>query len=102
MWFWRKPRLDTWRAGYAVRCDYPGFGTHEYVGFRIYERAAVRFAKADADYFRRGPVRVVHSVVVISLRDFELHARRRDCRAPDCPITTQPLTRVRATDRGER
>jgi hypothetical protein len=87
-WFWGKPRLAGWRTGFAVRCDYPGDGTHDLVGFRRTEESAHRFATADAAFYRRGPLRMRHSVIVISLRDFQLHAKRRGCRSPDCPIAT--------------
>lgn len=88
MWFWGKPRLALWRTGFAVRCDYPADGTHELVGFRRTLGRATRFARADAAFYRRGPLRMRHSVVLVSVRDFQLHAKRRGCRSPDCPIAT--------------
>jgi hypothetical protein len=72
-------------AGFAVRCDYPSLGTHEFVGFRATFPRALAFGEADAAFFRRGPLRMDHSVVVMSLRDFDVHAHRKDCRSPDCP-----------------
>src|SRR4051812_21405195 len=81
MWFWGKPRLAGWRTGFAVRCDYPADGTHELVGFRRTLGRATRFAVADAAFYRRGPLRMRHSVVLISLRDFQLHAKRLGCRS---------------------
>jgi hypothetical protein len=72
-------------SGFAARCDYPTLGIHEFVGFRRSYWAALRFARRDAAFYRRGPLRMVHSVVVMSLRDFDLHAHRPSCQAPDCP-----------------
>jgi len=78
-------RLPSWQAGYAVRRDWPD-GTHELVGFRFLRIRAERFAQQDRAYWRRGPLRpYAYAVVVISRRDFRLHARRYDCRSPDCP-----------------
>jgi hypothetical protein len=50
-------------------------------------RAAERFARRDREFWRRGPLHPrTWSVVVVSRRDALLHANRRDCRAPDCPV----------------
>lgn len=76
---------EVWRAGFVVRCDFPVAGTHEFNGFRFRESAAYRFAAADAAFYAKGGVKVVHSVVRMSRRDFDLHAKRRECRSPDCP-----------------
>jgi len=78
-------RVASWQAGHAVRRDWPD-GTHELVGFRCLRVRAERFAKQDQAYWRRGPLRpCAYAVVVISRRDFRLHAHRHDCRSPDCP-----------------
>jgi hypothetical protein len=77
--------METWRAGYAVRRDWPD-GVHEFVGFRATRLEADRFVDGDRGYWRRGPVRpLAWTVVVISRRDFDLHAGRHECRSPDCP-----------------
>jgi hypothetical protein len=73
-------------VGFAVRCDYPSLGTHEFVGFRRTYPKVVAFAARDAAFFVRGPLRMVHSVVAIRLAAFELHVR--DCRSADCPTAT--------------
>jgi hypothetical protein len=75
-------------VGFAVRCDYPTLGTHEFVGFRRTYPKAVAFAAADAVFFRPGPLRMVHSVVAIRLAEFESHAR--DCRSSAC-ATAAPM-----------
>lgn len=85
--------LDSWRAGFAVRRDWPD-GAHEFVGFRTAEPDADRFVDADRNYWRRGPLRPgAWSVVVISRRDFELHAVRLDCHSPDCPMALATVCR---------
>jgi hypothetical protein len=86
-----KPLRD-WEAGVAVRRDWPD-RTHEFVHFGDLvngsegeaRAGANRFIDADRAYWRRGPWRPTHELVMISLRDFELHRSRPDCRAPDCP-----------------
>jgi hypothetical protein len=85
-----------WEAGYAVRRDWTD-GTHELVGFHWTDTSAARFVDRDRHYWRRGPMRP-HSwaVVVISRRDFDLHAKRHDCRAPDCPAPTVRQRREQA------
>jgi hypothetical protein len=95
-WFLGRPRMDSAAAGFAVRVDYPTVGTHEFVGFRRNANRAARLCRACALYYARGPLRMEHSVVVMSLRDFELHVRRRDCRAPDCPRVGGPSVARRA------
>jgi len=90
----RVRRLASWQAGYAVRRDWPD-GTHELVGFGFLRVRAERFAKQDQAYWRPGPLRpYAYAVVVVSRRDFRLHARRYDCRSLDCPsaATTQART----------
>src|SRR5215813_11877974 len=47
--------------------------THQFVGFRLTEEEAARFLAGDYEYWRKGPMRPIHNVVVISGRDFELH-----------------------------
>jgi hypothetical protein len=37
--------------------------------------------------------------VVISLRDFQLHRSRPNCRAPDCPTGHTTVHRVRRSQR---
>jgi hypothetical protein len=78
------PRAAAWTPGWAVRRDWPD-GCHQFVRFEVSEESARAFVRGDARYWRRGPIRPKHSVVVISARDFELHRRRDPCRAPDCP-----------------
>lgn len=79
-------RPDAWQAGHAVRRDWPD-GTHDIVGWRTTAGKAERFARRDRECWRRGPLRPrTWSVVVISRRDVQLHGRRHDCRAPDCPV----------------
>jgi hypothetical protein len=81
-----KPRIEPWRPGYAVRRDWVTLGgSHEFIGFAMTRANAGWRAVADRAYWRRGPARPQHSVVEISMRDFVLHAGRRDCRSPDCP-----------------
>jgi hypothetical protein len=87
-WFWARPRMSAMDVGFAVRCDYPSLGTHEFVGFRRSYPKAVAFAARDAAFFGRGPLRMVHSVVAMRLGEFESHAR--DCRSPQCP-TAAPM-----------
>ncbi len=77
-------RVEPWRAAYSVRRDWPD-GTHEFVGLRISAKAAANFLARDRRFWRRAPMRPTHGVVEISIRDFDLHAARRGCRAPDCP-----------------
>jgi hypothetical protein len=98
-WFWGRPRMDPAESGFAVRCDYPGLGSHEFVGFRRRFGRALRLAARDAAFYRRGPLRTVHTVVWMSLRDFDLHASRPECRAPDCPAAVGTPEQV-ATQRG--
>src|SRR6266568_4067097 len=82
----RSRPVQDWRAGCAVRRDWPD-GTHDIVGWRATALKAERFARRDREFWRRGPLRPrTWSVVVISRRDVLLHAKRRDCRAPDCPV----------------
>lgn len=69
-----------------MRRDWILDGTHEFVGFRATACEAALFIDADWSFWSKGPVRPKWSVVVISRRDFDLHARRRGCRAPDCPV----------------
>jgi hypothetical protein len=77
-------RPDTARL--AVRRDWPG-GGHEFVRFGTGSMEARLFIERDRQFWRRGPMRPVHTVVEISFRDFVLHHRfRRMCRAPDCPM----------------
>jgi len=77
-------RIEPWEAGFAVRRDWPD-RTHEFVRFGAIEADLAGFVEADRAYWRNGPWRPAHEVVVISQRDFDLHRRRPDCRAPDCP-----------------
>jgi hypothetical protein len=81
----RSPARQPWEAGYAVRRDWPD-GTHEIIGFRWTAAAAARLLAGDRHYWRRGPLRPsAWAMVVVSRRDFDLHARRPGCRSPDCP-----------------
>jgi hypothetical protein len=83
--------MESWQVGFAVRRDWPD-GSHEFVRFCLSEGEAASFVTSDRAYWRRGPWRPVHAVVCISVRDFELHADRRLCRAPDCPAATSVPT----------
>jgi hypothetical protein len=98
-WFWGRPHMRPAGSGFVVRCDYPSLGAHEFVGFRRSYWRALRFARRDAAFYRRGPLRMVHSVVVMSLRDFDLHRHRASCRAPDCPGSPWPVSGAAWRDR---
>jgi hypothetical protein len=75
----------SWEPGYAVRREWPD-GVHEFIRFRESDSTLYRFIESDREFWRHGPLRPTSwSVVVISRRDFDLHGKRRDCRAPDCP-----------------
>ena len=76
-----------WRAGVAVRRDWPGTG-HDFVRLCDTVDEVDRFIKGDRKFWCRGPVQPVYSTVAMSLRDFNLHRRRGICRAPDCPMST--------------
>lgn len=83
-----RARGQSWRAGWAVRRDWPD-ATHELVGFRVRMPAAARFVDRDRAFWCRGPMRPTSwALVVVSRRDFDLHAGRRYCRAPDCAAPT--------------
>jgi hypothetical protein len=85
-----------WEAGYAVRRDWAD-GTHELVGFRWTGASASRFVDRDRRYWRRGPLRPCSwAVVMVSRRDFDLHATRHECRAPDCPTAAASQYREQA------
>jgi hypothetical protein len=88
-------RERLWQPGFAVRRDWPD-GVHEFVGFRLTEGETALFLVGDYEYWRKGPMRPVHSLVVIGGRDFELHHGRRDCRSPDCPVTELPVSECEA------
>jgi hypothetical protein len=81
----RPSSSSRWLAVYAVRRDWPD-GSHEFVGARDSKADAQRFVERDRQYWLPGPLRPEWSVVEISVRDFDLHAKRYGCRAPDCPI----------------
>ena len=77
MWFWGKPaRMRPSAAGFATRCEFPD-GSHEFVGFRRTAGKAARFARRDAAFYRRGPLRLAHGVVEISLRDARIRCSIR-------------------------
>lgn len=77
--------MEPWETGFAVRREWPD-GTHQLVGFSSRQAAMVRFIRRDRSFWRPGPLRPRSwEVVAVSRRDFVLHARRRDCRSPDCP-----------------
>src|SRR4051812_14099620 len=83
----RVRRMEPWEAGYAVRRDWPD-GSHDLVGFRSVSAKLGGFIRRDRAYWRRGPLRPDRwTVVVVSRRDFDLHAARPGCRSPDCPPT---------------
>jgi hypothetical protein len=72
-------------AGFAVWRRWPD-GMHDLIGPCPSPRVAQRRLEADRRYWRRSAWRPVeYRVVAVSRRDFDLHRRRRDCRAPDCP-----------------
>ena len=86
-------RHSSWQSSWAVRRDWPD-GAHEFIGVRRTRRAAQRIGRGDQAFWRRSPLIPNLSVVEISKRDFELHARfRRDCKAPDCPAPKLPVNR---------
>jgi hypothetical protein len=91
-------RIEPWRAGFAVRRQWPD-RTHEFVRFGRTESRAARFIQSDRTFWRRGPWRPDHAIVVISLRDFELHRDRPACRAPDCPTGPDVVHRQPRPDR---
>jgi hypothetical protein len=98
-WLVRHRGQGAWCSGYAVRRDWPD-GTHEFVAFRASGRAAARFIGGDREFWRRGPVRPLFwSTVVVSRRDFDLHVRRRECRAPDCPMASTSDTHLEGVTR---
>jgi hypothetical protein len=77
--------VEPWETGYAVRREWPD-GTHQLVGFSARPAAMVRFIRRDRSYWRGGPGRPrLWGGGRGSPRDFDLHAKRRDCRSPDCP-----------------
>jgi hypothetical protein len=75
----------SWRAGWAVRRDWPD-GSHDFVALSATVELAERRLTRDAAYWHRSPYRPQYSLAEISGRDFSLHGRRRRCRAPDCPL----------------
>jgi hypothetical protein len=78
-------RRQPWQAGYAVRRDWPD-GAHELISFRWAVVSAAKLIDRDRQYWRRGPARPQSwAIVMISRRDFDLHAARAGCRSPDCP-----------------
>ena len=87
------PRAEAWRTGVAARRDWPD-GSHDLVHFCLTADEACRFIKADREYWHRGPAWPEYSVVQVSARDFDLHQKRRLCRAPDCPVATQTAVSV--------
>ena len=87
-------RMNAWESGLAVRREWPD-GCHELVGFSGDVAQVERFLRRDRAYWTRGPVRPESwEVVLVSRRDFSLHAARPDCRAPDCPSAADALRRV--------
>ena len=85
-WYGLVPRhMPDTQELFAVRRDWPGQGTHEFVSPRLSAASAIRESAADGRYWRAGPVRPRLSVVRISANDYRIHRRRRDCASPDCP-----------------
>lgn len=80
--------LAPWQAGLALRREWPD-RTHEFIGFSLSTDKLARLIERDVAYWRRGPIRPTYSVVLISLREFAWHRRRRDCRSLDCPTTSE-------------
>jgi hypothetical protein len=77
------------RIGYAMRVEWPR-GEHDFVCFDPTPAAAERRVPGYFRYWAAGPYKPVSiTVVAISRHDWELHRRRRQCRAPDCPINTK-------------
>ena len=93
-----RQRIEPWQAAYAVRRNWPD-STHEFVRFARTEADAARYVESDRTYWRHGPWRPAHEIVVISLRDFDLHRERPNCRAPDCPSGFPTVHRVRRSHR---
>lgn len=73
------------QAGFAVRRDWPN-GEHDIVTWRLDPDGLDRWIVRDHEFWLRGPYCPVSwTVVLMSLNDFDLHASRHTCRAPDCP-----------------
>jgi hypothetical protein len=71
-------------VGYSVRLDWAD-GSHSFAGYVRNLTPAERSCDAIVRYWQRGPVRPTnYEIVVISRHDWKLHARRGQCRAPDC------------------
>jgi hypothetical protein len=84
---------ESWQAGYAARREWAD-GSHDLVGFRWTEASAAKFVDRDRWYWRRGPVRPQSwELVLVSRRDFDLHAGRDGCRSPGCPTASDTASR---------
>ena len=86
-------RVGSWRSGYSVRAEWPD-ATHTLAGFHTTHTAARRHLDRIAGAWRPRPIAGSFwaptnlTVVTVSRPDWRLHARRRDCRSPDCPTST--------------
>jgi hypothetical protein len=79
-------RAPSWQAGVAIRRDMAN-GTHLIFDWRPTLEEAARRLHADQEFWREAPIRpVTWSLVETSRRDAALHHKRRECRAPDCPV----------------
>jgi hypothetical protein len=88
---------EAWHTGYAVRRDWED-SAHEMISFRWTVVAAAKALDRDRRYWRRGPMRPVSwAIVLISKRDFDLHADRHGCRSPDCPSAVGVTGRQQAS-----
>ena len=94
----RAGRRRAARVGWCVRLDWAD-GTHHLVAHRWTRRSTIRAATGLDRYWVRGPVAPVSCVVVpVSRHDWRLHRFRPDCRAPDCPSTTDAECAVLTVD----
>lgn len=72
-------------VGYTRRVDWPR-GEHHFEGFHRTPGRAQRGVDGVHSYWATSPYRPVSvSVVAMSRHDWDLHAQRQRCRAPDCP-----------------
>lgn len=74
-------------VGYVVRLDWRD-GSHSFVCYKRALARVERKARATQRYWQRSigaPTR--YQIAVISRHEWKLHARRGQCRAPDCVLS---------------